>query len=233
YDGFILSHTAEPVDIPDQKEVDDFLPPYSHPFILDPDKPVTLGAVGTPPYYMEFRYMLDQAVLNSKKVIQEVGEEFGRKFGRKYGLLETYGCEDADFVIVTMGSLAGAVKDVVDELREKGRKVGILKLRSFRPFPSDEVVEALSNVKALGVMEKDISLGSFGALFLDVATSLVLNDVRVPMVDIICGLANRDVTFREIVEAFDIIEDAASKGRSVRETIWLGLRRDLLEGKEI
>ncbi|MEM1689458.1 MAG: pyruvate synthase subunit PorA [Candidatus Hadarchaeales archaeon] len=233
YDGYILSHTVEPVDIPEQKEVDDFLPPYSYPFMLDPGKPVTLGAVGTPPYYMEFRYMLDQALLSSKKVITDVGEDFGRRFGRRYGLLEAYRCDDADFVIVTMGSLAGAVKDVVDDLRKKGKKVGVLKLRSFRPFPSDELAEALSNVKAIGVMEKDISLGSFGALFLDVLASLSLNEVRLPAVNVICGLANRDVTSEDIVKVFDMIEDVASKRKSVKETVWLGLRKELLEGEEI
>lgn len=233
YDGYILSHTVEPVDIPEQKEVDDFLPPYSYPFTLDPEKPVTMGAVGTPPYYMEFRYMLDQALLASKRVIEEVGEDFGRRFGRRYGLLEEYRCDDADFVVVTMGSLAGAVKDVVDELRRKGKRVGVLKLRSFRPFPSEELVEALSNAKAIAVMEKDISLGSFGALFLDVMTSLSVSDVRLPAVDVICGLANRDVTSGDITKVFDMVEDIASKRRSVKETVWIGLRRELLEGKEV
>jgi len=232
YDGYILSHTVEPVDVPEQEAVDEFLPPYSYPFILDPDRPLTLGAVGTPPYYMEFRYMLDQAVLGSKKVIEDVGREFGEKFGRGYGLLEPYRCEDADFVIVTMGSLAGEVKDVVDELRGRGKRVGVLKLRSFRPFPSEEVAEVLSNVKAFAVMEKDISLGSFGALFLDVVAALQVGGVRIPAVNVISGLANRDVTPADVRRVFEMVEEAAKKG-SVKETVWLGLRTELLEGKEV
>jgi pyruvate ferredoxin oxidoreductase alpha subunit len=226
YDGYVISHTAEPVDVPSQEEIDGFLPPYSYPFVLDPEKPVTMGAVGTPPYYTEFRYMLDRALHGSRKAIEEVGEDYGRRFGRKYGLLEPYRCDDADFIMITMGSLAGEVKDVVDRL---GSKFGVVKLRSFRPFPSEELVDLLAGAKAIGVMEKDISLGSFGALFLDVAGSLALAGVRIPVVNFICGLANRDVTPADIEGAFGMVEKAAERGKPLGETVWLGLKRELLE----
>jgi len=207
--------------------VDAYLPPPTHRVVRARESPVARGAGGTPPYYMEFRYMLDRALHGSRKVIEEVAEDYGRRFGRRYGLLEAYGCDDADFIMVTMGSLAGEVKDVVDRL---GSRFGVVKIRSFRPFPSEELAALLAGAKGIGVMEKDISLGSFGALFLDVAGSLALAGVRIPAVNFICGLANRDVTPADIEGAFGMVEKAAERGKPVGETVWLGLKRELLEG---
>ncbi|MBC7219665.1 MAG: pyruvate ferredoxin oxidoreductase, partial [Hadesarchaea archaeon] len=143
YDGYILSHTLEPVDCPPQEEVDAFLPPYHYPYALDPEKPVTMGPVGVPEYYMEFRYLLQKAVEEAKAKIIEVDEEFKRRFGRGYGIMEKYHSDDAEVIILTMGSLSSSSKEVVDSLRKRGEKVGLVKLKSFRPFPAKEIVEAL------------------------------------------------------------------------------------------
>lgn len=224
YDGYILSHTAEPVDVPQQNEVDNFIPPYSYPYSLDPDKPTTVGAVGIPAHYTEFRYMLHEALMDSKKVIAEVGKEFGKRFGREYGLLERYGSDDADVIIVTMGSLGNALKDVIDQRRRRGKKIGMVRLRSFRPFPGEELVEAVGNAKAIAVMEKDISLGSSGGLFLDVATSLSSANLKIPAIDFICGLAGRDITPADIDSAIDETEAAAKSGKVGKPLRWLGLK---------
>jgi pyruvate ferredoxin oxidoreductase alpha subunit len=230
YDGYILSHTAEPVDIPDQRDVDRFLPPYRYPYSLDPEKPVTLGAVGTPPYYTEFRYMLHQALLNSKKTVREVGAEFGKAFGRPYSVLETYHSEDAEVILITLGSLAGPLKEMVDTKRERGERIGLVRLRLFRPFPVEELVSAVEHAKAVGVLEKDISLGSAGGLYLDVSNALVSRGISVPMIDFVCGLAGRDVSPRDLNWAMDLVARAKESGKVQQRLVWLGLRKELLGG---
>ena len=135
-DGFILTHTVEPVDLLEQAEVDTFLEPYVPKFAyLDPERPMSLGNFADPEYYTEARHDMQVAMDKSMEVIKEVGAEFGEKFGREYGLTESYLCEDAEIILVCMGSMASTVRYVVDNLREKGEKVGLLKIRSYRPFP--------------------------------------------------------------------------------------------------
>lgn len=230
YDGYILSHTAEPVDVPDPAEVDEFLPPYNYPYALDPGKPLSIGAVGTPPFYTEFRYMLQKALTESKNTIQEVGAEFGKRFGRPSFLLEPYRSEDADVVLITLGSLAGPLKDLVDARREKGEKVGMVKLRVFRPFPVEELAKAVEGAKAIGVIEKDISLGSGGAVYLDVTNALVCCGLAIPTINFVCGLAGRDVSVGDLNWAVDEVQRAAETGKVERRIQWLGLRKELLEG---
>lgn len=228
FDGYILSHTAENVDVPEQGEVDKFLPPYKYPYALDPEHPVTIGAVGVPEYYEEFRYLLQEAVLKSKDKIIEVGKLFGKQFGREYGLMECYHTEDADVVLVVMGSLSGGVKDIVDEYRKQGLKVGLVNLRVFRPFPAKELAEAFGGAKAVAVIEKDVSMGSTGGLFLDVSVALA-NAKKAPLLlNFICGLGSRDVTAAQIREAVKSAVEAA-KTREVKEAVrWLGLRETMV-----
>ncbi|MGC8816255.1 MAG: pyruvate synthase subunit PorA [Candidatus Hadarchaeum sp.] len=228
YDGYILSHTLEPVDCPSQEEVDAFLPPYRYPYALDPEKPVTMGPVGVPEYYMEFRYLLQKAVQEAKPKIEEIDAEFRNRFGRGYGIMEKYQSDDAEVIILTMGSLSSSSKDVVDRLRKHGEKVGLVKLKSFRPFPVEEMVEALGRAKAIAVIEKDISLGHAGGLFIDTAAAFV-NRGRAPLLlNFICGLAGRDVTSAHIEQAVREAQMAAETGEVKEKIRWLGLQENLV-----
>jgi len=228
FDGYILSHTAEPVEIPEQAAVDEFLPVYKFPYPLDPEKPVTMGPLGVPEYYEESRYMLQEAARASKEKLVEVDKEFKRCFGRSYGLIERYHSDDADVILLTMGSLTSSAKEVVDTYRKQGEKVGLVKVRSFRPFPAKELIGALEQAKAVAVFEKDISLGSAGGLFLDVAASFINVKPAPLMLNFICGLAGRDVSPIQIKEAVRAATKAAETGRVRRTVRWLGLRKEVL-----
>jgi len=228
YDGFILSHTAEPVEVPEQVEVDKFLPPYKHPHPLDPDKPVTMGPMGVPEYYEEFRCMLQQAMCVAKQKLVDVDREFGKRFGRRYGLLERYKSDNADVLLLTAGSLSSSAKELIDRYRKRGERVGLVKVRAYRPFPAEELVEALGHAKAVAVLEKDISLGWAGALFTDVSAAFV-NVKKAPLImDFICGLGGRDVSQLQIREALRAAARAAETGEVRRPVRWLGLREKIV-----
>jgi pyruvate ferredoxin oxidoreductase alpha subunit len=207
-DGFILSHGYEPVEIPSQDLVDKFLPPYNPPYKLDVNKPLTFGPLVGPEWYLETRYAIHETLNNDvKKKIVEVAEEFTKLFGRKsYGLFEEYKTEDAETIFVTMGSLAGVIKEVVDELRERGEKVGLLRIITYRPF-TEEVAKVLLKAKRILVLEKCISLGAKGPLCEDVIsvlyTQVSSNGSKLPTVqNFICGLGGRDVSKEELLEAY-------------------------------
>ena len=160
-DGFTLTHTYELVDVCDEKEADEFLPKFETENKIDLDNPNNLGFSAGPDTNTEFKYKEHLGILNATKVIHEAEEKFYKIFGRKYtGLIETYETEDADAVIITLGTIYGLVKDTVDDLRAQGKKVGAIRLRYIRPFPNEELATALQNVKAVGVLEKDISFGN-------------------------------------------------------------------------
>jgi pyruvate ferredoxin oxidoreductase alpha subunit len=228
YDGFILSHTVEPVDVPEQKDVDAFLPPFKPQYALDPEKPVTMGPMGVPEYYEEIKHMQQEAMHAANEKLVEVDAEFGKKFGRRYKLLERYHSADADVILLTMGSLSSSVKELVDRYRERGEKVGLVKVRSFRPFPAEELIDAIGHAKAVAVLEKDISLGSAGALFLDTAASFINIEKAPLMLDFICGLGGRDVEALQIKEAIRAAARAAESGEVRKAVRWLGLREKLV-----
>ena len=232
YDGYIVSHTTEPVDVPSQEDVDRFLPPYRFPHPLDPEKPVTIGAVGVPEYYEEFRHQLQEAMLGSVETVRRVGEEFGRMFGRRYGLMECHGCDDAEVIVLTMGSVAGTIREVVDEYRRGGSRVGLVRLRLYRPFPAAELAQLLSRAKAVCVIEKDFSPGATGALFSDVSATLINQKTKPVMLNFICGLGGRDVTEEQIREAIRTTFEAAESGKVERPVRWLGLRETLVGLRE-
>jgi pyruvate ferredoxin oxidoreductase alpha subunit len=172
FDGFILSHTYEPVDMLSQEQVDSYLPKFNPADKLDAKDPISFGMYATPEYYLEFRYEMDRAQKRAKDVIAEAGKEFGPMFGRDYSaLVEGYQLDDAETAIVAMGSICGTVKDAIDEMRADGKKVGLLKIRVFRPFPSEEIARALSKVKRVAVLDKNISLGATGG-----ATAIEVKD---------------------------------------------------------
>jgi pyruvate ferredoxin oxidoreductase alpha subunit len=210
-DGFILTHTADTVEILSQKDVDDFLPPYEpkHAF-LDVDNPLAQGIIVPPEYHMEAKYQLHQAMRNAKKVIKEINDEFAEKFNRDYGgLIDSYRIEDADYALVVVGSTVSTTRIIVDALREKGEKVGLVKLRFFRPFPVEEIKELLANVKAIGVFDRSLSYGSTGQIFGEVRNALY-GETK-PILNFIAGLGGRDIREEDIMTMFKKIIELNNK----------------------
>jgi len=196
-DGFYVSHTFEPVDIPES--VKGFLEKYKPHVTLDPKNPITQGSYATPAYYQEFKEQQQIAIEKSKQLIKKVNSEFSSKFKRKYGngLIELTNMDSADYAIVTMGSIAGTIKHVLK--KEKIKDIGLVRLKSYRPFPEEELKKTLSSVKSIGVLEKDISLGIGGALWSE------LRFIQKPMANFIAGLGGRDIKEDEIKQIFSAI----------------------------
>jgi len=220
FDGFILSHTYEPVDMITQEDADKFLPKFAPSERLDAADPVSFGMYATPDYYLEFRYEMDTALKQARDVIRNTGAEFGSLFGRDYSaMVEGYRLEDAETAIVTAGSLCGTVKDAIDEMRGDGKKVGLLKVRVFRPFPTEEVAKALAHVSRVAVLDKNISLGAKGAVALEVKDALYGSGIAVR--DFVLGLGGRDVRKRDIREI--VTQTEKQQG-----DLFYGLRRELI-----
>ncbi len=201
-DGFTLTHVFEPIDLLTEKDIEKFLGDFKPLFKLDPEKPVTLGPVAPPRDYMLSKIQQQDDMLKSIPLIQDVNRQFYSLFHRSYGtgLLESYRLEDAEFAFVCMGSMFGTVKFVVDELRKKGKNIGIIKVRCFRPFPKEDFKKLCKDVKALVVFDRNISLGSDGALYSEVKALFPTKKVK----GYIIGLGGSDITqkhiFRSIIE---------------------------------
>jgi len=193
-DAFVLSHTEEPVDIPDQGLVDEYLPPYQAQYKLDPSDPHAFGAMVAPDHYMEMRYKIQKAMEEAVEVARRADEEFGEVFGRSYGLVEPYRLEDAEVVLVTSATITSTARDVVDELREEGKRVGLLKIRMFRPSPFCDVREALTGAKKVAVIDRNISFGHGGIFAEEVKSALYNSSARPPIFGFVIGLGGRDVT---------------------------------------
>ncbi|RLC54784.1 MAG: pyruvate ferredoxin oxidoreductase, partial [Chloroflexota bacterium] len=204
-------------------EVREFLPPYEPKVILDTKNPMDIGSFSPPEYIQEVRYQNERSMQNAKKVIKEVTKEFASYFGRDYyGLIEEYRCDDADVVLVTTGTVTGTAREVVDEMRQEGKKVGLVKLRFYRPFPKEELQKIGEHVNAIGVYDRSISFGSGGPLFIE--TRSALYGYSIPILNFLAGLGGRDVTKRDIRKMFDYIIKAASEGKAKKEIIWIGTR---------
>jgi len=238
-DGFILTHVKEPVEIYSEADVAAFLPDREPNFTLDPSDPKTMGAYARPEHWTETRYAVQEAMLRSKDKIDAVVHEFAEQFGREYGLdyrglIDVYGPEDADVAIITLGSLVGTVKDVLDEYEERGESVKLVKIRVYRPFPIDELRAALRGVDAAAVLEKDVSLGYQGGLVTDLKAALYNTDVRPDIRSFIVGLAGRDIQRREIREVVAEMQRLAADPVSGTvafedEESWPQVREDILE----
>ena len=204
-DGFILTHGMEPVDIPEQEKVDRFLPPYKPLYKLDTAEPLTMGILADPDYYLETRFAIQETLKDVLSFIPKVSEEFRGVFGRDYKdcLVEEYYTKDAEKVIVAMGSVCGTVKEVVDELRAKGKKVGLLKIISYRPFPYAKVYEALKNVSRVAVLDKAVSLGAYAPLAVEIKAAFFAKK-KCPRVisSFVAGLGGRDITLESVREIF-------------------------------
>jgi len=215
-DGFILTHTVEPVDIPSQDDVDAFLPEFQPQVILDPDEPMSLGTFTDPNYYMEARYEVEMAMERSRKVIAKVCQEFSEMFSREYGFVDEYRCEDAEIILVAMGSVCSTLREVIDDMRKEGKSVGLLKVRVHRPFPAEEIRKAVSNAHKIAVLDKNITFSVGGALHTELKALLPEKEVY----GFIVGLGGRDITPEHIME---IVRKTEKPERSVN---WIGLKEE-------
>jgi pyruvate ferredoxin oxidoreductase alpha subunit len=226
-DAFILSHVYEPVILLEQSLTDEFLPDYSPEFVLDPKNPMSFGTFADPSTYTEFRYKQEKAMGAALKKIEDVALEFSEKYGRYYGgLIDGYVLEDAEIVIMAMGSVIGTIKDTIDMLRKEGESVGLLKVRSFRPFPADEIRKALKDAKVVITLDKNISIGkNEGALCTEVKACMYNRDARVPVIGFMLGHGGRDIPVSTIVKTIKKAK-LVEKGIFV-ESEFADLREDL------
>ena len=226
-DGFITSHAVENIKLLEDADVKAFVGEYEpEEFLLNPGKPIAVGPYSVSNYAMEARKNQEIALENAKDVILQVAAEYEKISGRKYGLFEAYKTEDADYVMLIMGSAAGTAKQAVDDLRAQGKKVGVLKLRVFRPFPAKEIAEALRNCKAVAIMDRCESYnGNGAALGSEVSAALFRNKVMISAVNYIYGLAGRDFTVTDVYHIFDELEQAELNGTEVEQYQYVGLRK--------
>ena len=194
-DGFHLTHVIEPIELPEQNLVDKFLPPYKYPLPLDPEKPVSMGAFGPPFIYSEVKYAQDVNLRASREVILECWQEFGKTFGRYYNPVETYHSEGARTLLLTMGSYSETAMEAIDKLRSEGKDVGLLKLRLWRPFPFEEVRQAVKDADVLIVLDRAISFGGPGGpVSSEVRSALYGQDKKPKVVGFVGGLGGRDIS---------------------------------------
>lgn len=225
-DGFITSHAVENITLLEDEAVKDFVGEY-HPeeFLLNPGKPIAVGPYSISNYAMEAKKNQEVALENSKEVIKEVAKKYKELTGRGFELFEEYKTEDADYIMLIMGSAAGTAKEAVDELRAEGKKVGVLKLRVFRPFPSEEIAKALANCKAVAVMDRCESYnGNGGPLGSEVPAALFKNKIMIEAVNYIYGLAGRDFTIKDVKDVFAELEDMIENGKTVEQYQYIRLR---------
>ncbi|HHQ44606.1 MAG TPA: pyruvate ferredoxin oxidoreductase [Candidatus Altiarchaeales archaeon] len=225
-DGFIISHGMESVYLFEDEEVKDFVGEYKPKrSLLDVESPITFGPLDLPDYYFEHKRQQADAMKNALKVIQDVGKEFSQKFGTKeYGLTEGYMLDDAEIVVVGLGSTCGTLRTVVDKLREAGVKAGLLKIRVFRPFPLDEIRGKLSKANAIAVLDRADSFNAVsGPLYSEVKASLY-GEVNTPIVNYIYGLGGRDITLEMLEKVYRDLGRITQKGEAEQELTYLGVR---------
>ena len=227
-DGFITSHSIENIELVEDDKVKEFVGEY-HPkhYLLNQDEPIAVGPLDVQSYLFEHKAQQAEAMKNAKQVILDVAKDFEKMTGRKYGLFEEYKMDDAEVAIVCMNSTAGTTKAVVNKLREQGKKVGLLKLRVFRPFPVDEVAEALSHLKAVAILDKADSLNAAGgALFEDVTSAMYVNKKQVPAVNYVYGIGGRDTRADEIEKVYNDLFEIVKTGEVKNHYRYLGLRKE-------
>jgi pyruvate ferredoxin oxidoreductase alpha subunit len=226
FDGFIISHTQEVLEILDNEAVQKFIGPHkpSHP-LLDINNPVTYGPLDLQDYYFEHKRQQVEAMKLVPNVVREVAADYEKLTGRKYDLIEIYGPKDAEVSIVALGSTAGTAKDVVDKLNEQGKKVNLVKIRMFRPWPHDEIVAALKDKKAVAVLDRSDSFGAFGGpVFMEVRSSLVGEMKDDKIVNYIYGLGGRDINLVEIENVYNDLFEIVKTGKVKNRKSFIGVR---------
>jgi pyruvate/2-oxoacid:ferredoxin oxidoreductase alpha subunit len=221
-DGFYLSHTAEPVDVPDQEMVDRFLPPRVARFKLDVDDPHAFGALVRPDTYMEMRWLQQEALREVPRVFENVEADWMRMFGRSYGAVESYRAEDAELLLVTSGTVTSTARFVVDQRRAAGEAIGLVKVKMFRPFPTELLRKALAGVERVAVLDRNISPGHSGIFAEELRAALydAPADERPDVYGYVLGLGGRDIT-PAVID--DVIERTRQSTKSEREDLWVGV----------
>ena len=227
-DGFITSHSIENIELEEDEKVKEFVGKYEpEHYLLNQNEPIAVGPLDVQTYLFEHKVQQADAMRNAKQVILEVSKDFEKMTGRKYGLFEEYKLDDAEVAIVCMNSTAGTTKFVVDSLREKGIKAGLLKIRVYRPFPGEEVAKALSHLKAVAVLDKSDSLnGIGGALFEDVTSSMFVNQVQVPTVNYVYGIGGRDTKADDIEKVYEDLLEISKTGSADNPYRYFGVRKE-------
>lgn len=224
-DGYILTHTYEPVYVLPDEVIRSFVPRVDPPYKLHPDNPIAVGTLGPPEYYYEIKYQQIKAMEDSLRVIKKVANEYYKISGRLYKPLEPSFTDDADTILISIGAVSTTSRFVVKRLREKGMKVGLLKIRLFRPFPYKELIDIISNAKAIGVMDRAVSPGAIaGPLYLEVAASVKYSGINPLLIDFVAGLGGRDIRVEDIELMFRILSKIAKRGRVEKPVEYIGLR---------
>jgi len=224
-DGFTVSHATESMKACADEDVHKFLPPRESLFKVDPTTPISVGGMALPEYYYEFKRQQEEALQLSKLFVNRVGKEYGKMTGRRYGYLRTYGLEDADAAVISLGSTCGNVRSAARTLRAKGKKVGAIKLWMYRPFPREELFSAIKDLKALAVMDRAISFGApQGALCSDIAATLLNTGSDIKILNMIYGLGGRDIPPSTINTVFTDTLRAAKTGKVKERINYLDVR---------
>lgn len=225
-DGFITSHAVENIELLEDADVKNFVGEYEpEDYLLNPECPMAVGPYSITDYYMEAKRNQAEGTRNVSRVVKEVAEEFEKLSGRKYGLFEEYRMEDAERAVVIIGSAAGTTKDAVDRLREQGEKVGLIKIRLFRPFPADEIAEALKNVKAIAIMDRAESYTNHGGpLGADVMSALFRARSQALAINYVYGLGGRDVRVEDMENVYETLKQVITDGDAGEMYRYMGIR---------
>ena len=227
-DGFVLTHTYEAVEIPSSQQADQFLPNYETDNKMSLEKPVNMAFSVGPADNMAFHLLHHKAMLKVKDVVKEADERFGKIFGRNHGGLAVgYQNEDADYIMITVGSISGLVREVVDELRAEGKKVGTVKLRFLRPFPEEDLHELTQHAKVIGTLEKDISFGYQGTIYTNVNAALLKQGQNLASYNFIGGLGGKDISREDIRGAFEALIAHGKEKQDYVQWIGLGVEEDV------
>jgi pyruvate/2-oxoacid:ferredoxin oxidoreductase alpha subunit len=221
-DAFTLSHTYEVVDVPEQKDVDKFLPPFKPQIRITPEDPHAFGGFTSPDYYFELRYKLQKEMEKAADLIEKTGKEYEKLFGRYLGLVEEHRCDDAELILITSGTMGSTARVAVDELRKEGIKAGNLRIKVFRPFPFDTIRKILGRARKIAVIDRNISYGHHGIFFQEVKSALYGQNGNLPLFGFIAGLGGRDITPSDFKK---IARYALDKDNPEEEIVWTGVRQ--------
>ncbi len=221
FDGFFISHTHEVVDIPDQSEIDDFLPPRKAEMKLDPPDPITFSGGTLPDSFMEFRYKLQKTFEDAGDVIDNTFNQFDKRFGRSYKSIEPYFTDNAEAILLASGSAASTVYHTAKKMRESGEKVGLIRLKQFRPLPEKELQSLLKRGISFGVLDRDLSPGTGGVFSQEIRAMLNKHGIPVRIAEFIAGLGGRDIMERDIVNIFSRLKNGAAENSAIE---WIGLK---------
>ena len=219
-DAFFLSHTYEPVDVPDQQSVDLFLPPYHPRFQLDLEKPSAFNQLAPPDVYMEMRHNIQTAMEDALAFFEQMEEEFENLFGRRHGAIEAIHCEDAEIILITSGTVTSTSRQVINKLRDMGEKVGLLKIKLFRPFPLVLIRELTASTNKIAVIDRNFSFGASGIFAQEIRAALCNLPSHAPVFGYVAGLGGRDIT-TEVIE--DIYWRTKNSAAPEQESLWVGL----------